>query len=79
MKTRSCQRDPDMLALQIFEVTINTLLNLSYWMKIEVDVVSCIPGNHSSSFSTQVFSIQMCSIRSYDLPSAAFFVPVIYV
>lgn len=48
-------------------------------MKIEVDVISCIPGNHSGSFSTQVFSIQMCSIRTYDLPSAAFFVPVIYV
>lgn len=41
-----------MLALHVFEVTRNTLLSPSYWVKTEVDVISHMPGKHSGSFST---------------------------
>lgn len=65
-----------MLALCILEVTRNTLLNLCYSMKMEVDVISPISGKHSGSFS--MFSIQICSVHTYELPTAAFFGPVLY-
>lgn len=49
---RSCQRDPDMLALHILEVTRNTLLSLFYSVKTEVEAILHILGKHGGGFST---------------------------
>lgn len=48
---RSCQRDPDMLALHVLEVTRNTLLSLFYSVKTEVEAISRILGKRGG-FST---------------------------
>lgn len=42
-------------------------------MKTEIDAISPRPGKHSGSFS-----IQMYSVHTYELPTAAFFVPVLH-
>lgn len=73
MKKRSCQRDPDMLALHIFEVTRNTLLSL-YWWKLKLMLFSICQANTVEV--SALFSIQICSVHTYNLPIAASFVPV---